>query len=147
MRGTLLFCCAFFLTACAKGGEQGGQAAAAPTLNLADLAGKWTVQAMAQDKDSVLVTYQLNATGTTEGWSILFAGRTDTIPAHVVPGGDSVVITAGPYQSALRKGVMVSTESVARLVSGQLQGSAVAHYQGAGPDSVLKLRLQGTRAQ
>jgi hypothetical protein len=40
----------------------------------------------------------------------------------------------------------VTTDMVARLVDGQLQGSAVAHYQGAGPDSVLTLRLKGTRA-
>jgi hypothetical protein len=147
MRGTLLLCFAFSLTACAKGGEQaGGQAGAAPTLNLADLAGTWTVQALAQDQDSVLVTYQLNATGTTEGWSILFTGRPDTIPLHVEVAGDSVVMHGGPYESALRRGVMVSTESGGRLVNGQLEGWAVAHYQGAGPDSVVRLRLKGTRA-
>jgi D-alanyl-D-alanine carboxypeptidase len=147
MRGTVLLCCALLLTACAKGGEQaGGQAGAAPTLNLADMAGTWTVQAMPQDKDSVLVTSQLTTTATTEGWTMLFAGRSDTIPLHVVTGGDSVVMHAGPYESALRKGVTVTTDMVARLVDGQLQGSAVAHYQGAGPDSVLTLRLKGTRA-
>lgn len=148
MRPALLVCSALVLAACAKSGEQagGGQAT---TLNLADLAGSWTVQAMAQDKDTVLVTYALNATATTEGWTMVFSGRSDTIPLHVIPGGDSVVIHAGPYGSVLRPGVQVSTETVARLVNGQIEGSAIARYQGAGvgADSVLHIRLKGTKGQ
>ncbi len=146
MRPILLFCCALSFAACAKSGEQaGGQPAA--SLNLADLAGKWTGQALAADKDSVLVTYEMNATATTDGWTMILPGR-DPIPLHIMPGGDSLVIHAGPYQSVLHPGVTVSTEYVMRLANGALDGRFVAHYQGvAGPDSVLHGRLRGTRAQ
>lgn len=146
MRTMLLLCCVLSFTACAKGGEQAGGGQAAATLNLADVAGKWTMQSLAEDRDSVLVTYELNATGTTEGWTIVLPGR-DPIPLHVVPGGDSVLMHAGPFESVLRPGVQVTTESAARLVNGQLQGWIVAHYQGAGADSVLRQRARGTRAQ
>ncbi len=143
MRPILLFCCALSFTACAKSGEQaGGQA----MLNLADVAGKWTVQGMAEGSDSVLITYQMNATATPEGWTLVLPGR-DPMPLHVTTGGDSVVIHAGPFESVLRPGVQVTTESASRLVNGQLEGWTVAHYQGAGADSVVKLRTRGTRAQ
>jgi len=150
MRSMLLLCCALSFTACAKGGEQaGGEQAAvtAATLNLADVAGKWSIQAMAEGSDSVLVTYELNATATAEGWTLVLPGR-DPVSLHVVPGGDSVMIHAGPYESVLRPGVTVSTESASRLVNGQLEGWSVAHYrgEGVGADSVLRIRLRGTRA-
>jgi hypothetical protein len=148
MRSMLLLCCALSFSACAKGGEQagGGEAAAVPTLNLADVAGKWSIQAMAEGSDSVLVTYELNAAATAEGWTMVLPGR-DPVSLHVVPGGDSVVIHAGPYESVLRPGVTVSTESASRLVNGQLQGWSVARYrgEGVGADSVLRVRLRGTR--
>lgn len=142
MRPILLFCCALSLTACAKGGEQ-----AAATLNLADVAGKWTVQGMAEGSDSVLITYEVNATATTDGWTVVLPGR-DPIALHVTTGGDSVVMRGGPFESVLRPGVQVTTESAARLVNGQLEGWTVAHYQGvAGADSLATLRTRGTRAQ
>ncbi|MBI2536188.1 MAG: hypothetical protein HYW06_04325 [Gemmatimonadetes bacterium] len=46
----------------------------------------------------------------------------------------------------LRPGTQVTTESVMRLVNGQLEGTVVAHYQTAGADSVVRLRQRGTRA-
>jgi len=144
MRPILLFCCALSFTACARGGEQAREAAA--TLNLADVAGKWTLQAMAEGSDSVLVTSEMNAMATTEGWTLVLPGR-DPIPLHVTTGGDSIVTHAGPYESVLRPGVQVTTESTWRLVNGQLEGRTVAHYQTAGADSVVTLRQRGTRAQ
>jgi len=145
MRSILLFCCALSFTACAKGGEQAGGEAA--TLNLADVAGKWTLQAMAEGSDSVLVTSEINATATTEGWTLVLPGR-DPIPLQVTTGGDSVVTHGGPFESVLRPGVQVTIENVMRLVNGQLEGVTVAHYQGvAGADSVARLRQRGTRAQ
>lgn len=147
MRVNSLLCCTLLVAACAKSGEQTGGGQAAATLNLADLAGKWTGQALAADKDSLLVTYEINATATTDGWTMTLPGR-DPIPLHIMPGGDSLVIHAGPYQSVLHPGVTVFTEYVMRLANGTLDGHFVAHYQGvAGPDSVLQGRLRGTRAQ
>ena len=147
MRPVLSLCVALSFTACAKGGEQaGGEAAAVATLNLADVAGKWTVQGMAEGSDSILITYEMNATATTEGWTLVLPGR-DPVPLHVVAGGDSVVVHAGPFESVLRPGVQVTTESASRLVNGLMEGWTVAHYQGAGADSVTRLRTRGTRAQ
>jgi len=59
--------------------------------------------------------------------------------------GDSIVADAGPYESALRKGVKVTTHSVFRLQDGKLVGTTVAHYATKGADSVLNLRSEGTR--
>lgn len=150
MRKVLLLCSVATLLGCYKSEDRaGGQAAATPTLSLADVAGKWTVQSLAENSDSVIVTYELTATTTTEGWTITLPGR-DPIPLHVVPGGDSVVTHAGPFESVLRPGVTVSTESAMRPMAGMpamLEGWTVAHYQGVpGPDSVLRMRMRGTRA-
>lgn len=142
MRPMLLLGCVLSFTACARGGEQAGEA----MLDLADVAGKWTFQAMQEGSDSVLITYEVNATATTEGWNFALPGR-DPVPLHVILGGDSVVTHAGPFESTLRPGVQVTTETVMRLVNGQMEGWTVAHYQGvAGPDSVVRLQARGTRA-
>jgi len=144
MRPVLLLCCALSFTACTRGGEQAGGEAA--TLNLADVAGKWTIHGMAEGSDSVLITYELNATATTEGWTTTLPGR-EPMALHVITGGDSVMTHVGPFESVLRPGVQVTTESASRLVNGQLEGWTVAHYQGvAGADSVARLRIRGTRA-
>jgi hypothetical protein len=142
MRPVLLLGCILLFTGCARGGEGGGAA----MLDLADVAGKWTVQGMAEGSDSVLITYELNATATTEGWTITLPGR-EPMTLHVMTGGDSVVTHAGPFESVLRPGTQVTTESLMRLVNGQLEGRVVAHYQTAGADSVVTLRQRGTRAQ
>lgn len=148
MRRIVSLFTAAVLAACYGGGEragEGAEAGAAATISLADVAGKWTVQSMAEGSDSVLVTSELNATATTEGWTTVLPGR-DPISQHVVVGGDSVVMHAGPFESVLRPGVQVTTEGSFRLVNGMLEGWTVAHYQGAGADSVLRMRTRGTRA-
>jgi hypothetical protein len=142
----LLLCTATAL-GCARADDRAASESATPTLSLADVAGKWIVQSLAESSDSVIITYEMNATATTEGWTITLPGR-DAIPLHVVPGGDSVVIHAGPFESVLRPGVTVTTEGASRLVNGMLEGWTVAHYQGAtGADSVLRMRMRGTRGQ
>ena len=127
-------------------------AAAAPAapagISLADVAGTWNMQVMPMDKDTVLLTYQLTATADQNGWSMKFPDRPDPVPLHVVNvAGDSVVVHADPYPSALRKGQTVETTSVTRLVNGNMEGTATAHYRPAGADSVATLRIRGTRAQ
>ncbi|HWP36826.1 MAG TPA: hypothetical protein VNL18_04650 [Gemmatimonadales bacterium] len=148
MRNVLLFCTAAAALGCYKAEDRSAsEAAATPTISLADLAGKWTMQTMAQGSDSVLVTSELNATATTEGWTQILPGR-DPIALHVVVAGDSVVTHAGPYESVLRPGTTVTTENVMRLVNGMLEGRTTARYSGpnVGADSVLQLRTRGTRA-
>jgi hypothetical protein len=141
-----LLCCAVAAFAGCAGGEQQEAAQEAATLALADVAGKWSVAAMPEGSDSVLITTEVNATATTEGWTQVLPGR-DPFPLHVVVGGDSVVTHAGPYESVLRPGVMVTTENVMRLVNGMLEGHTVAHYsgEGVGADSVLRVRTLGRR--
>jgi hypothetical protein len=63
----------------------------------------------------------------------------------VLVDGDSVVAEAGPFESVLRPGVMVTTRTVARLQGDMLTGTLVAHYVTEGADSVLVGRLHGTR--
>jgi hypothetical protein len=118
---------------------------AAPALTVADLTGTWAVNVMPQASDSVLLTYTMNATGDTSTWNIKFADRADPVPIHILSiAGDSVVMHAGPYSSALRKGKNVETHTVARVQGGTMTGTAVATYS-AGPDSVVTLRFTGTK--
>src|SRR5215467_3408984 len=89
-----------------------GAPAASADIKLADLAGTWTVKTMTERGDSTLLTYTMTATADTTGWFITFPGRAP-IASHVSPiAGDSVVVHVGPYESALRKGVQVTTNGV-----------------------------------
>jgi hypothetical protein len=146
MRCVTLLCVLALAVACAPAEEQpAAEMEAVATVSLADLAGTWTVTSMAESSDSVLVTYELNATATTDGWTSTLPGR-EPMPVRVVlVDGDSVVAEAGPFESVLRPGVMVTTRTVARLQGDMLTGTLVAHYVTEGADSVLVGRLHGTR--
>ena len=65
----------------------------------------------------------------------------------VAVAGDSIVTEAGPFESALRKGVQVSVQNVTRLQDGKMVGTTIAHYATKGADSVRNLRFEGTRAR
>ncbi len=153
MRRTISVVCAVVLIGCTGSQDQtqtaADSAAAAPAgISLADVAGMWTVQVMTENSDSVLLSYQLTATADPAGWSIKLPDRADPIPLQVLSyDGDSIVVHAGPYPSALRAGVTVTTDGVSRLQNGMLVGRTTAHYTTTGPDSVVVLRTQGTRAQ
>ena len=100
---------------------------------------------MAEGSDSVLVTFELMATADTTGWMQHFAGR-DPIPMRVLAvAGDSVITETGPFESVLRPGVQVTTHSVMRLQDGRLVGTTIARYKTSGPDSVVRIRTEGTR--
>ena len=96
--------------------------------------------------DTTPTTYVLTATGTTNGWTITFPGRA-AIPTKVAVDGDSIMLSAGPYPSVRRKGVQVTTYSIARLQSGRLNGTTTAHYKVKSADSVLVLTTSGDRAK
>jgi hypothetical protein len=117
--------------------------APAPMLNLADVAGTWDMKTMREGSDSVLLNYTMTATGTTEGWTLNFPNQAP-VPATVMASGDSVIMDAGPYPSALRKGVQVTVHTVSRLQGGKLMGTGVAHYS-TGTDTVVNLRFEGTK--
>jgi len=112
----------------------------------ADLAGTWETSVRPADKDSVLNTYKLIATSDNDGWKIVFPGRTDTVAVDVQSiVGDSVNFRFGPYSSALRKDVQVVSEVVSRVQNGTMTGNLTAHYAVSTPDSVVQLRIEGTR--
>jgi hypothetical protein len=151
-------CCVAVLIACGKPKDQPAadtasaaapaaepMAAAPAPISLADVAGKWTMHTMAADADTVLVTYELNAKSDTSGWTLNFPKR-KPVPMRVQVSGDSLITEAGPYESVLRKGIQVSTNSVLRLQDGKLVGTTVAHYATSGADTVRQLRTEGTKA-
>jgi hypothetical protein len=115
------------------------------TVNLASLAGTWNMQTMPVDRDTVILNYVLTATADTAGWTLTFPGR-DPIPMRIIHvAGDSIVSEAGPYASALRAGVQVTTRTVNRMQGDVLVGTTEARYS-SGPDTLVMLRSRGTRA-
>jgi hypothetical protein len=113
-------------------------------INLADVAGKWTVKTMPETGDTVLVTYSMSATAADTGWTVTLPNR-KPMAVHVTTSGDSVMTKLDPFESVLRKGVKVSTEGVFHLKDGKLVGTQVAHYTTTKADSVLRMRTEGTR--
>ena len=148
-------CCAVLIAACAgdKSATNDSAAgtvtpAAEPTpraISLADVAGKWNMRAVPEAGDTTTTTYVLTATADTTGWTMTFPGGSP-IPVHVRADGDSILIDAGPYDSVRRKGLKVRTSAVARIDGGSLVGTSVARYATTRADSVLRLRISGTRA-
>ena len=108
-------------------------------------AGNWTVNVMPADKDSVILTYDFVTTADRTGWKMTLPGREVMEPRVAHMDNDSVVVENGPYSSALRKNVMVSTRSVLRMEADKLVGTTVARYDTKGSDSLVNLRTVGTR--
>jgi hypothetical protein len=123
-------------------------AAPAPApVSLAQVAGKWDVKVTNEAGDSALTQYVLTATADKSGWSIKFPNGL-VVPMRVTSvEADSITTAAGPYSSVLRKGVKVSTEGTFRLQDGKIVGITTAHYTVSTPDSVLHLKMAGTRAK
>lgn len=119
-------------------------AAPAPAVSLADVAGKWEYTAKSATGDTVLVTAEMVASADANGWTMTFKGRKPQ-PLKVTVSGDSLMTMMGPYESVLRKGVMVTTEGSMRMVNGKLEGHSVAHYSTTGADSVRHLVVEATR--
>lgn len=148
MRRLVLVLSASLLAACAKKEAPPPppppMAPPAPApINLASVAGTWTVKVMPATGDSTLLTYTMMATADTSGWIINLPNR-KPMPMHVMVSGDSVMVAVASYESVLRKGQKVTTSGVIRLVGDKLVGTTVAHYA-KGPDSVVTLRTEGTR--
>ena len=149
MRRFASCCIAVALIGCGKPADKPaddtmGEAPAG--ISLADVAGTWSLRTMPESGDSTLVTYEMVVGADGSGWSITFPKR-DPIPVRVVAvEGDSIVTEAGPFESVLRKGVQVTTHQVFRLQDGKLMGTTVARYAVSGPDTVARLRFEGTRA-
>lgn len=153
-------CCAVVLGGCPRADRKGadttmsdttaaGGAMGAPagtTLSLADVAGRWNMRAVPESGDTTPTTFVLTATADSTGWTVTFPNRKPVPARIVVVAGDSLVSEMGPYESARRKGVQTTTRSVYRMMGDHLTGTTVAHYRTTRPDSVLRLRVDGTRA-
>jgi hypothetical protein len=154
MRRFAFFCCAAILVGCGKSEVQPARdtTAVAPAtpesraaISLADIAGKWRLRTMDEAGGNV-VESELTATADTSGWTLTRPDR-KTVPVRVVAvGGDSIITEAGPYESALRKGVQVRARMVLRLREGKLVGTTEARYTMSGGDSVAHRPTEGTRA-
>ncbi|HEX6617264.1 MAG TPA: hypothetical protein VF046_13250 [Gemmatimonadales bacterium] len=153
MRHWIFFSCAILLVGCGKGHVQTTRDTTAMTpaapesragISLADIAGKWSLRTTDAAGGNV-VESELTATADTSGWTLVRPDRT-TVPVRVVAvEGDSVITEAGPYASALRKGVQIRARMVFRLQEGKLTGTTEARYQLPGGDSVAQRPLEGTR--
>ena len=119
-------------------------AAPAPApINLTTVAGTWEFKTMSATSDSVLTTGTLVATANTDGWMMTLPKR-KPMALTITVSGDSIMSQSPPYESVLRKGVMVNTSTVYHLVDGKLMGTTMAHYS-KGADSVVVLRTEGVR--
>ncbi len=94
--------------------------------------------------DSVLATYELNATADGSSWTLTPAGR-EPMTVRAAVEGDSLTLDLGPYKSAPPASVDVTTTAVSRLEGGMLVGSFLSQYAMAGGDSVVRGRLRGSR--
>jgi hypothetical protein len=151
MRRIVVLVCLIAVVGCGSGQDQEApeaemQEAAMPVAApLADFAGTWAMRAMTEEGDSILIEYEMTATSDTEGWTVTFPDR-DPIPAQIMEAqGDSVVIYLGPYPSALREDMSVSTVTVSRIVDGRMVGYFTATYETDREDSVLRGRQVGER--
>ena len=97
------------------------EAAPAPApIDLKTVAGKYAFTGKNEAGDTTLVTYELNATADTTGWTITFPNRAPIAQRIIAVAGDSIVTEAGPYSSQIYKGVQVRTRTVSRLQDGKL---------------------------
>lgn len=115
--------------------------AASPPIVLADLAGTWEGRSMPMGRDTVVVTFELMATGTRDGWTMKLPNG--TVPMRVVVvDGDSLVTEAGPYASALQRNQQVTVRNVSRLRDGMMVGTTHARYSNG---DTVSFRIQMTR--
>jgi hypothetical protein len=157
MRLTILFCSLAILAGCSKpdnrdaatagadtGMSVGAETATSPTISLSDLAGKWKTRAT-NESGAVVGEADLLATADSSGWTLTFP-KQKPIPVRVIAvAGDSIVTEAGPYASTMRKGAQIRTRAVNRLQDGKLIATLEARYTIGGRDSVVHLRVEGTR--
>ena len=147
MRRIALAVALVIVAACAKKDEAPPIVVPAPpaaTIDPAAVAGTWNMQVMGATSDSVLTTYTLTATAGTEGWVMSMPNR-DPMTLRITVSGDSIMSETPEFQSVLRKGVKVRTNSVFHLSGGNLTGTTTARYSTTGADSVVMLRATGTR--
>ena len=150
-------CCTVMVSGCSKRavkhvesakGEIAPAASAAKRLTIADVTGRWNVRATPEWNSPLITRLVLNATGDPANWTITYAPNPKPIPVRgVMFDGDSLVLDWGPYLSARRAGMKATSHDIYRLRNGTLVGRSASHYLGTLADSVVRLRLEGTRAR
>lgn len=119
--------------------------AVATAISLADVAGTWNMRSVPDSgADTTATVYQIQAS--TDEWTMYLPDR-EPIEADVTTSGDSIIVEAGPFESVRRSGVMVMTQTVFRLDGDRLVGTTTARYETSEADSVLRLHVEGNRAQ
>lgn len=145
MKWSLALACVALIAACAS--RTIPPADVAGSVSLADMTGTWNMRTLNMAGDSVLVTYDIFATNDVSGWTLTFPGRAP-IPVRVIEvAGDSVILDAGPYASALRQDVTVSTRFDMRLQGDSLSGLITAIYNMPEGQTTVPLRVRGRRAR
>jgi len=115
------------------------------TVSLASVAAIWNVVVKPEGKDTVVTTYILNTTDTTD-WHFQFPKGKPIAMKITGIRGDTIVTETGIFDSSVRPGQKVQTNSLTWLQDGKLMSKTVAHYQNSkSPDSVLNLITEGTR--
>lgn len=114
-------------------------------VDLKAVAGKYKVTSRGQNGDTSAVTYELNATGDTTGWTVTYPNRKAEPMRVILVSGDSIVTETGPFQSVRLKGVPVTTRTTYRWENGNLVGTTVAHYTINGADTVRTFIVEGVR--
>lgn len=120
-------------------------AAVAPVAAAMNVAGKWNMRVMPDGKDTTLTTYVLDATNDKTGWKLTFPNRPPMDVQVLSMDADSIVTANGPYSSALRKNVMVTTHSSMHMDGDKIVGTTIARYNTKSADSLVHLRMEGTR--
>ncbi|TFH66774.1 MAG: hypothetical protein E4G90_01795 [Gemmatimonadales bacterium] len=142
MRRALLSWSLVWVVACAKSEVPPAmEAPAAPTIDLASLAGTWAAAATPQGSDSVVIRYTVNVSADPTGWTSVLPGR-DPMSLTVKVSGDSILTQSPPFESVARPGVQVSSSGYLRLVDGKLTGPM--YVRSATGDSVSVVNLWTT---
>jgi hypothetical protein len=149
MRKTIIVLAAILVAGCSRNDEavmaDSPAAAGLPApLTFADFAGRWNLQLLSEMSDSVLATYELNATADGSSWTLTPAGS-EPIPVRAAVEADSLLIDAGPYKTTMPANVDVTTHAVSRIQGGILVGTFLSQYAMTTGDSVVRGRVRGTR--
>ena len=122
--------------------------APAATLSLASIAGRWNMNSLPETGDTTMTHFVLNATADSTGWTIIYPPNRDPLPVRIIAvAGDSIVFETGPYLSARRPGMKAITRDTYRMSGDSLVGYGVGRFLTTAPDSLIRLRLWGTRAR
>jgi len=114
---------------------------------LADVAGSWNLTGTPEMEPftPTSIAYSMTATDSEYGWTFTFPEQDPLDIRIIAVEGDSIVVEAGPFESVIRDGVMVSTRTVMRLEDGMLVGTFLATYE-TDPVETLAGTVEGTRA-